>query len=360
MKTAGRYKVIGLMSGTSLDGLDIACCTFKENKGRWEYSIDKANTIKYTRAWTDKLLQAHLLSGEELIALDAEYGKYLGNVCSKFITLNKLSVDFIASHGHTIFHQPDKGFTYQLGNGNVIHAMTGLPVVYDFRTLDVALGGEGAPLVPAGDKFLFRDYDVCLNLGGIANLSMDVKGIRRAFDVCFCNMGLNYLAAKTGKTFDEGGRMANEGDTHEQLFNKLHKVYSLMQEKRPSLGREIFEKQIRPLLDQENISLHDRLRTFTESIAYEIVQSFLPLRRNASVLCAGGGAFNSFLISRLLHHCGDDAELIIPEENIVKFKEAMVFAFLGVLKVNGEINCLRSVTHATRDSSSGTMVGFGD
>jgi anhydro-N-acetylmuramic acid kinase len=171
-------------------------------------------------------------------------------------------------------------------------------------------------------------------------------------------MGLNYLAAKAGKTFDENGKMADEGDTHEPLFNKLHKVYALMQEKRPSLGREIFEKQIKPLLDQENISLHDRLRTFTESIAYEITQSFLPVTRNPSVLCAGGGAFNSFLISRLLHHCGDDASLIIPDENIISFKEAMVFAFLGVLKVNGEINCLRSVTHAARDSSSGVMVGF--
>lgn len=358
MKSAGKYRVIGLMSGTSLDGLDIAYCSFKSNRGKWEYVIEKAITVKYTPAWINRLSTAHELSAEELVALDIEYGKYLGNVCLRFISLNKLSVDFIASHGHTIFHQPSRGFTYQLGNGTALHAVCDLPVVYDFRTLDVTLGGEGAPLVPAGDKFLFADYDVCLNLGGIANLSMDIKNARHAFDICFCNMGLNYLASKAGKTIDENGRMANDGDTNEQLFNKLHKIYSPWRNKRPSLGREMFEKQIKPLLDQDEISLNDRLRTFVESIAFEITQAIIPVKKNPSILCTGGGTFNSLLITRLLHHCGDDASLIIPEDNIIKFKEALVFAFLGVLKVNGEINCLKSVTHALRDSSSGTMIGF--
>jgi len=358
MKTTSKYKVIGLMSGTSLDGLDVAACTFKENKSGWDYSIDKAITVKYPAAWINKLSKAHELSGEDLIALDAEYGQYLGNVCSKFIALHKLNIDFIASHGHTIFHQPSKKFTYQLGNGNAIHALTGLPVVYDFRSLDVTLGGEGAPLVPAGDKFLFQEYDVCLNLGGIANLSMDVKNVRHAFDICFCNMGLNYLAAKAGKVIDEDGNMANDGEVNQPMLNRLNKIYASIREKRPSLGREGFEKQVRKLLDQENISVNDRLRTFTESIAFEIVQAILPSRKHPSVLCTGGGTFNSFLISRMLHHCGDDASLIIPEENVVKFKEALVFAFLGVLRVRGEMNCLKSVTHASRDTSSGVMTGF--
>jgi anhydro-N-acetylmuramic acid kinase len=357
MKTANKYKVIGLMSGTSLDGLDVACCTFKKNKSGWDYTIDKAITIKYSAGWVAKLSQAHHLSGEELTALDAEYGKYLGNVCAKFISLNKLNVDFIASHGHTIFHQPAKGFTYQLGNGNTIHAITGLPVVYDFRSLDVALGGEGAPLVPAGDRLLFQDYDVCLNLGGIANLSMEVKGARNAYDICFCNMGLNYLAAKAGKEIDTDGNMAAGGEVDEVLLNRLKKVYAPLREKRPSLGREIFEKQVQPLLDNDHIALEDRLRTFTESVAFEIVQS-IPVRGNPSVLCTGGGTFNSFLIARMLDNVGDDAALIVPEENVIKFKEALVFAFLGVLRVEGDVNCLKSVTHASRDSSSGVMTGF--
>jgi anhydro-N-acetylmuramic acid kinase len=353
-----KYRVIGLMSGTSLDGLDIACCTFERNKQAWDYSIDRSITVKYPAAWARKLSQAHLLSGEELMALDAAYGKYLGEVTSKFITLNRLNVDFVASHGHTIFHQPEKGFTFQLGNGNALHAVTGLPVVFDFRSLDVALGGEGAPLVPAGDKFLFGEYDVCLNLGGIANLSIDVKGARQAFDICFCNMGLNYLASKAGKEIDKDGRMASEGEIDKTLLNKLTKLYSGIREKRPSLGRELFEKQVRPLLDNESISIDTRLCTFTESIAIEIVRAIAPERKKVSVLCTGGGAFNSFFISRLLDHGGDDVELMLPEENIIKFKEALVFAFLGVLRVNGEINCLKSVTHASRDSSGGVMIGF--
>jgi anhydro-N-acetylmuramic acid kinase len=358
MKNASKYSVIGMMSGTSLDGLDIASCTFKKNKSGWEYTIEKAITIKYPAAWVTKLSGAHKLSGEELVFLDTAYGKYLGDICAKFIALHKLKVDFIASHGHTIFHQPAKGFTFQLGNGNAIYAATGLPVVFDFRSLDVALGGEGAPLVPAGDKNLFHEYDVCLNMGGIANLSMDVKGVRLAFDVCFCNMGLNYLASKIGKTFDAEGAIANTGELHTPMFNRLRKIYSSLEEKRPSLGREIFEKQFQSLLDQENISLPDRLRTFTESIAVEIIHAILPVKKNPSILCTGGGAFNSFLISRMLDHAGDDASLIIPEDDVVKFKEALVFAFLGVLRVNEEINCLKSVTHASRNSSGGIMIGF--
>jgi anhydro-N-acetylmuramic acid kinase len=349
-----------MMSGTSLDGLDVASCTFKKIKSGWEYAIEKAITIKYPAGWITKLSNAHHLSGEELLTLDAAYGKYLGDICTKFIALHKLKVDFIASHGHTIFHQPVKGFTFQLGNGNAIHAATGLPVISDFRSLDVALGGEGAPLVPAGDKYLFQEYDVCLNLGGIANLSMDVKGTRLAFDICFCNMGLNYLACQAGKTYDAEGRMANTGELNTSMLNRLRKIYSTIELKRPSLGREFFEKQIQPLLDQKNISLPDRLRTFTESIAVEIIRSILPVKKNPSILCTGGGAFNSFLISRMLDHVGDDASLIIPEENVLKFKEALVFAFLGVLRLNKEINCLKSVTRASRDSSVGIMIGFGN
>lgn len=358
MKTSGKIKVLGLMSGTSLDGLDVASCSFKETKSGWDYSIDKAITVKYPSAWIQKLSKAHLLSGEELLTLDAEYGKYLGNVCAKFISLNKLTIDFISSHGHTVFHQPLKGFTYQVGNGNQIHAATGLPVIYDFRILDVALGGEGAPLVPAGDRFLFGDYDVCLNLGGIANMSTEVKNSRMAFDICFCNMGLNYLASKVGKEIDTDGKMADEGEINDSMLNKLKKIYSAMSDKRPSLGREIFERQIQPILDNESISIEDRLRTFTESAAFEIIRSILAIKRNPTVLCTGGGTFNSFLISRLLEYTGDDAELIIPDENVVKFKEALVFSFLGLLRVRGEVNVLKSVTHASRDSSGGVMVGF--
>jgi anhydro-N-acetylmuramic acid kinase len=351
------YKVIGLMSGTSLDGLDIAYVNFLKNGNGWEYQLEKTTTLKYPSAWIKKLSNAHTLSGEDLIALDVEYGSFIGKRCGDFMKQSKVRPDFISSHGHTIFHQPQKAFTYQLGNGNAIHATTGIPVVYDFRSLDVILGGEGAPLVPAGDKLLFSDYDVCLNLGGIANLSLDIKGKRIAYDICFCNMSLNYLMQKIGKNYDAGGQRAASGELNKLMFKKLSKVYERLSKKRPSLGRELFEKQIQPLLDAEEISLADRLHTCVESSAVEISKA-IKARKNANVLCTGGGAFNKYLVSRMLEHCGDDAMLIIPEDEVIKFKEALVFAFLGVLRVAGEVNCLQSVTGASRNSSGGVTVGF--
>lgn len=347
------------MSGTSLDGLDVACCTFKRSASGWKYTILKAATIRYPQAWTRKLSAAHQFTGEQLVALDSEYGKYLGHVTADFITQHKIrGIDFIASHGHTIFHQPEKGFTYQLGNGNALHAITGLPVVYDFRTLDVMLGGQGAPLVPAGDKFLFGEYDVCLNLGGIANLSAEVKKQRVSFDICFANMGLNHLAAKAGKVFDAGGNLSSEGELKPSMLKELSAVYAKLRSKRPSLGREIFEQRIKPILDQDNISIPDRLHTFTESIAIEIAHAVLQDKKKVTVLCTGGGAFNSFLITRLLDHCGDGAALILPADDVIKFKEALVFAFLGVLRICGEPNSLKRITGAARDNVAGVLAGF--
>ena len=220
------------------------------------------------------------------------------------------------------------------------------------------LGGEGAPLVPAGDKFLFSEYDVCLNLGGIANLSMDIKGKRLAFDVSFCNMGLNYLMAKVGKEFDEGGALSSQGKKNVTMLKELNRVYNTLRKRRPSLGREIFELRIKPVLDTTGISLKDKLYTFTTSCSREIAEAIVSTKKNNKVLCTGGGAFNSFLISSLLDDCGDAATLFIPEDDIIKFKEAMVFAFLGVLRVRGEVNCLQSVTGARKNSSSGLLVGF--
>ena len=346
------------MSGTSLDGLDITHCIFQKLKSGWKYTLSKYATVKYPAQWLNKLSKAHTLGGEELIALDAAYGSYLGKVTLDFIRRHQLKVDFISSHGHTVFHQPPKGFTYQIGNGYSLFAASGFPVVCDFRMQDVALGGEGAPLAPVGDKFLFNEYDVCLNLGGIANLSVELKGKRYAFDICFCNMGLNYLASEVSKSFDKDGAMAARGTVDNNLLKALNKIYLKFQVKRPSLAREIFENQIKPLLENENISVQDRLCTFTESAAREISKAIISSKGNAKVLCTGGGTFNSFLIARMLHHGGDDITFIIPEEEVIKFKEALVFGFLGVLRVREEINCLKTVTKAVRDSSAGAMIGF--
>jgi len=358
MDAKQKYTVMGLMSGTSLDGLDMACCSFEKVGNKWSFRIIAAKTLKYPARWKKILSEAHELSGEQLVATDIAYGRFIGTSAVNFIKTYRLKVDFISSHGHTVFHQPRKGFTFQLGNGNAIHAVTGLPLVCDFRSLDVILGGEGAPLVPAGDKFLFDDYDVCINLGGIANLSTDQKRQRIAFDICFCNMGLNHVAAQAGKEFDNNGQMAADGEVHKPMFRQLDKIYSVIRKKRPSLGREIFESKVKGLLDDDRVSINDRLATLTESAAVEIVRAIPANIKNARVLCTGGGAFNSFLISRILDHAGDRLTLIIPDEDIIKFKEALVFAFLGVLRVRDEANCLRSVTGASQDSSGGILVGF--
>ena len=358
MESKRNYRVLGLMSGTSLDGLDIAYCSFREIKNGWKYEIIKATTMKYSATWQRNLSTAHTLSGFDLMALDAAYGTFLGEMSRKFLSQNNLKANFIASHGHTIFHQPQKGFTFQLGNGSSLHAASGLPVVSDFRTLDVTLGGEGAPLVPIGDKLLFNTYDVCLNLGGIANLSTDIKNKRIAYDICFMNMGLNFLASKTGKSFDTDGNMASDGEIDPPMMRALDKVYAGLRTKRPSLGREIFEHRIQPVLDNKKIPLNNRLCTLTESSAKEIAMAIGSAKENPTVLCTGGGAFNSFFISKLLDACGDNAHLIIPDKSVVNFKEALVFAFLGMRRVRNEINCLKSVTGASRDSSSGLMTGF--
>lgn len=358
MDTKENFRCLGLMSGTSLDGLDIACCAFEKKDGAWSFVVEKAQTIKYSSSWNEKLSTAHKLKVEDLLELDHAFGAFLGKTCKTFLEKNSLTVDFIASHGHTIYHQPKRKVTFQLGNGNDIHAFAEVPVICDFRSLDVALSGEGAPLVPAGDKFLFSEYDVCLNLGGIANLSMDVDGSRIAYDICFCNMGLNYLAAKSGKEYDKDGQMAEDGEVNKELLKKLDSIYKSIRKKRPSIGREMFEKQIKPLIDNKKIPIKDRMRTLVESAAKEIISAIGTSKENVTVMCTGGGAFNRFFITRLLDLGGDNVSLILPDENVIKFKEAMVFAFLGVLRVRGEVNALKSVTRATRDSSGGVMLGF--
>lgn len=347
------------MSGTSMDGVDMACCLIKKRENNWVYAIEAAQTIKYSKLWRQKLTDARHLSGDQLLMLDIEYGKYLGVLTHAFVMKNKIStVDFVASHGHTIFHQPDQQLTFQLGNGHALYAACMLPVIYDFRSLDISLGGQGAPLVPMGDKLLFHEYDACLNLGGIANVSMDIKGKRIAYDVCFANMGLNYLASKANQPFDKNGSMAADGKVNEKMLVTLQKAYSKLGRKKPSLSYEIFQALIKPVLDQDRISVNDRLATFTESVALEIAAALSKPKSKITVLCTGGGVFNSFLMYRLVERCDDNVSIIVPPDDVVKFKEALVFAFLGVLRIRNEINCLKSVTGAKMDSISGLTIGL--
>ena len=323
MRPSNKYNVIGLMSGTSLDGLDIAYCVFELKKKKWSFSLIACETIKYPAMWSEKLSKAHLLAGFDLQMLDNEFGLFIGSNCNRFIKKNRIKgVDFIASHGHTIFHQPGIKLTFQLGNGTAIHSETKIPVINDFRSLDVLLGGQGAPLVPIGDQLLFGEYDICLNLGGIANLSMMRGSKRIAFDICYVNMGLNHLANMMGKTFDKNGVEASKGKVSKTMLAKLTNAYMRFRDKRPSLGREGFEKYFQPILENENVSLQDKLYTFCESISVEI-SSETADKKKLTMLATGGGALNKFLLARLQNTLQGKVDIVVPEKKIIEYKDSL-------------------------------------
>jgi len=346
------YSVIGLMSGTSLDGIDIAHCIFEQPGDKWTYRITHAETLPYSPEWK---LRLSVLEGDSALGFvqaDIEYGHLLGELTRVFINKHALKPDLIASHGHTIFHQPEKKITCQIGRGSAISAETGISVVCDFRSLDVALGGQGAPLVPIGDQLLFGEYDFCLNIGGFTNISYQSEGQRKAFDVCPANIVLNSLANKSGHDFDRGGELAGKGRVEAALLNKLNAIPYYLMEPPKSLGKEWVMENIFPVLKNYDFSPADLLATFCEHIAIQV--GFVTGRdRSKKLLITGGGAFNHYLISRIRHHVLPD--IIIPDHNTINYKEALIFAFLGVLRLRNEVNCLRSVTGAIRDSSGGAI-----
>jgi anhydro-N-acetylmuramic acid kinase len=346
------YNVIGLMSGTSLDGLDIAYCSFNNENGKWSFKIKNAVTQPYSETWLKKLSTVDKLNAIEFIALHNDYGYYLGKAVKDFIDKNDVHPDFIASHGHTVFHQPAKKITFQLGNGDCIAAETGVSVVSDFRTMDVALGGQGAPLVPIGDSLLFTEFDYCVNLGGFANLSYQQNMHRIAYDICPFNIILNKLAKEAGYDFDDKGKMAAQGFINQTLLDELNNMefYALQPPK--SLGREWLEHDFLPIINKFNIAVHDKLRTVAEHIVFQILNA-CETKVNAKILFTGGGTFNDFimhLIETRSYH-----KIVIPDKQLINFKEALIFAFLGVLRYRNEINCLKSVTGASIDNSGGKI-----
>lgn len=345
------YHIIGVMSGTSLDGIDLAEVVFDYSEKKWNFEILNAETVPYSSFWKDELREAIHFSKEKLERLDFKYTEKLSDEILKFIKKhNILEIDAVCSHGHTVFHRPEKGLTYQIGNLPRISKMLGQTVVCDFRVQDVKLGGQGAPLVPIGDRLLFSEYDYCLNLGGFANCSFEKNGERIAFDICPVNIVLNKYAEKIGKEFDEGGKLAASGKVNEELLQKLNALWFYSEKPPKSLGFEWVQATIFPLLDSYKISSEDILRTFTEHIAMQLAKQF---SENAPVLITGGGAYNSFLIQRMKSLAA--VKIVIPSKEILEFKEALIFGLLGVLKLRDEVNCLASVTGASKDHSSGKI-----
>jgi len=343
---------IGLMSGTSLDGVDLASCTFKLDGEKWSYQLDAAETFSYSKDWEMLLNNLHTHSAVTIFEADANLGKYYGEMVLEFIKKYSLQPELIASHGHTLFHQPAKNFTTQIGSGAHISAITGKNTICDFRSKDVALGGQGAPLVPVGDHYLFSDYDACLNLGGIANISMiSSEGKRIAFDICPVNMALNELAQRNGQSFDKNGDMARTGKIIPELLDQLNGLDFYKHEGAKSIGREWYENYFKPLLHGENTA--DLSRTVVEHIALQHLNILQPLSSDASILVTGGGANHQFLMERMA--ILSNKNLQVPEKELVDFKEAIVFAFLGVLNYLGRVNVFDSATGSVKQHVGGAM-----
>lgn len=341
--------VIGIMSGTSLDGIDLAACRFEHDGIRYRYTLLASRTLPYTEEWTKRLSGVYSAPAREVFATDADLGRLFGEVVNNFIAAFGLTPQLIASHGHTVFHEPARGFTVQIGSGAHISALTGIDTVCDFRSKDVALKGQGAPLVPVGDQLLFGEYGACLNLGGIANISMQQNDQRLAWDICPVNMALNEIAQRAGKAYDRGGEMASRGVVLPDLLERLNGLSFYSGSGPKSLGREWYEQQFRPLLQEGRPE--DLARTVCEHIAEQHAKAFEPLPADAEILVTGGGAFHTFLIQKMSEK--SKRRLAIPEEGLVNFKEAIVFAFLGALNYWGRVNVFDSATGSVRQHIGG-------
>ncbi len=340
------------MSGTSLDGIDLVYTTLSYDNA-WSFQIHNATTIPYDDTWKDKLSRLVRMHPDELHQLDDVYSIFLADTLKSFITNHEITeLDFICSHGHTALHQPDKGLTYQIGNRQQISDHTGHTVICDFRVADVELGGQGAPLVPIGDQLLFSNYDYCLNLGGFANISYQKNDVRMAYDICPVNIVLNQRAAKLQLEYDDGGMLASKGQVNDALLSELNALAFYKESPPKSLGLEWADKHMFPLLETYDISVEDQLRTYVEHVAMMISNS---ISANTSMLITGGGAYNTFLINRI-KALAPTVNITIPERDILEYKEALIFGLLGILRYRNEVNCLSSVTGASKDHSSGNIL----
>lgn len=347
------YNVIGVMSGTSLDGVDLTHIRFKVQNNTWSFEILESETIAYSSNWVKSLKTAVDYSKEQLEKLNQHYTQLLASIITTFIDKHKIeNLDAVCSHGHTILHQPQNGFTLQIGNLPEIASLIHQTVVCDFRVKDVQLGGQGAPLVPIGDRILFPQYDYCMNLGGFSNVSFEQDRQRIAFDISPVNTVLNFYANQLGLDYDDKGTISRTGKTDTNLLNKLNTL-DFYQKKYPkSLGFEFVKEIVLPLIESFEITVEDKLHTFTEHVALQIALA-LPNKRG-SLYVTGGGAYNDFLMERIQSYL-PEMKIIIPSAKILEFKEALIFALLGVLKLRGETNVLSSVTGAKTDHSSGNI-----
>ena len=352
------------MTGTSLDGVDVAFIHYHEENGQWKYSVVKAETIPYPPNWKTRIENLVLQNAVTYLKTDAHFGYYLGNLAKAWMEENNFyhEIDFIASHGQTIFHQPENHMTSQIGHGAAVCSASNQPVICDFRTQDVANGGQGAPIVPIGDKILYADFEFCLNLGGIANISAKISHEKIvAFDICGCNSLLNFLAHGLRMEFDRDGEIAARGFINEALLEELNSNWYFKKEYPKSIGGGFISKVMIPVLRNHHLSYEDKMRTACEHIAQRISadikmiaeREMIELSSGMQMLITGGGAFNKFLVETISHHA--PVSVVIPDPVTVKFKEAIVIGLIACLRLRNEVNVLSSVTGALQDTCSGTI-----
>lgn len=357
MKT---YKVIGIMSGSSMDGIDLALCSIHSDNGTYTYSIDTTETYEYSEVWRLRLSQLRKADALAYAKTDVFYGHYLGHLVKDFVKKHNVQADLVSSHGHTAFHYPEEMITRQVGDGASLSAICNLPVVSDFRSMDVAKKGQGAPLVAIGDEMFFNEYDFCLNLGGFANISGKVGPYRVSFDICPANILLNRVARDLNQEFDENGVIASTGAIHYPLLENLNKIDYYAMPFPKSLNRDWINSELWQIVKEgEKLGPEDKMKTFVDHIGIQISKSidYLSSKKPAGkrVLVTGGGAFNPVLMDHIRTH--SEAEFIVPDPRLVKFKEALIFALMGVMRVENKTNIIKTFTGAKSDSISGSLNG---
>lgn len=340
---------LGIMSGTSCDGLDLACCHF-QNGGA---TVRFFKTATYPDELRQRLLRVMHMGAAELVLFENEFTAFSAKAVVEALNEWGLKPGFIGAHGHTVFHRPDAGLTFQMLNGGMLAGLTSLPVVCDFRRQDVAGGGQGAPLVPLGDRLLFSEYDACLNLGGVANISFMSKAQPTAFDICPANLILNELSQGLGMPYDKGGAVAASGAVIPELLESLSKLgfYALPPPK--SLGREWFETVFMSYFREGRGPTRDLLATAVEHVADTVAASLNTLAPGSKVLVTGGGALNPYLMQLLRQksHC----EIPQADRLLIDAKEALIFALLARLRLLHETNVLSEITGARRSVSAGAV-----
>lgn len=368
-----QYSVIGTMSGSSLDGLDIAWAyynlTDEDTSLSVHCTLKAAVTIPFNDEWIARLRALPSGSAYELAWAHTHFGRYCGTLIRQQMDEWQVLPDFIASHGHTIFHYPQAQFTTQIGCGAAIATATGVPTVCDFRTHDISIGGQGTPLAPIADKYLFGGYDFYLNIGGIANISCNVGGKFIAFDTSAANQLLNALARQVGLEYDKDACISYGGQCNEDLLARLraypyqHTVYP------KSLDNNQIKNDLLPIvLENAKLSVPDTMRTVVEWIAYEVAKSIEQIQtieklevKQRTLFISGGGGYHPLLVERIKAYCAaQNIQVHIPEQQVIAYKEALLMGLVGVLRIENKPNCLASVTGAAYNSVGGAIYMGGE